>query len=93
MTKKKFKETKVGKGLKIGLKGLFNIAMDVLPIPDVRRYFDKNGDGQVTAQDLRHFKWFEFAGAVVMFSLLLYFEIINIEQLKDLIKFLITLFI
>lgn len=93
MTKKKFKETKVGRGLKKGLKGILNIAMDVLPIPDVRKYFDKDGDGQHTVKDLRQFKWFEFAGAVVVFSLLLYFEIINIEQLKELIKFLLALFI
>jgi len=85
-TKKKFKETKAGKGL----KALLNIGMDVLPIPDVRRYFDKDQDGKYTLADLRHFKWFEFAGAVVLFSLLIYFEIIDMAQLKELIKFIVT---
>ncbi len=90
--KKKFKETQVGKALGAGLKGLFNVAMDVLPLPDVRKYLDKDKDGKYTVNDLRHFKWFEFAGAIVLMSLLLYFKVINMEELKNLIQFLFSLF-
>lgn len=90
---KKFKETKAGKATGKVLKGLFNIAMDVLPVPDVRRYFDKDKDGKYTVNDLRQFKWFEFAGAIALFSILLYFNVIDMEQLKDLITTIFKLFI
>lgn len=80
--KKPFKETATGKIL----KGVFNGAMDVLPIPDLRNIFDKNEDGKINYKDLRNIKWFHLAGAVGVLAVLIKLEIVDPIHVFELIK-------
>ena len=47
---------------------------------------DKNKDGKVDFQDLKSYSPIEIIAAVATFSALLYFEIINIDQLIKIIN-------
>jgi hypothetical protein len=76
-------------------KGIVNVAIDVAPVPDPRKYFpwvakllDRNGDGKHDLEDLKQTKWWEFLAGIVVMSLLLYFKVINLEVLKELVTFL-----
>lgn len=80
--RKPFKETKVY-GI---IKSIANIAIDVLPIPDPRKYFDKDQDGKVDLKDLSQLKWVEFAAAIGVCAFLVYFEIVSLDQLLTIIK-------
>ncbi len=83
--KKKFKDTKGGKILKSVLNG----AMDVLPLPDLRTYVDKNEDGKINWEDVKHFKgvdYFKLAGGVTLLAVMIKFDIVNFEEVAELIK-------
>jgi len=77
--KKKFKDTKVG-GL---LKGLVGGALNTLPFPTNFLKLDRDGDGKVTLKD---FKPIELAGGVGILAFLLYFKIVDLNQILELIK-------
>lgn len=81
--KKQFKETK---GFKI-LKTVSNVALDVLPVPDIRKYFDRDQDGKISYKD---FKWFEFLIGIGILGALIKFEIIDIDQVIQLINALLN---
>jgi len=80
--RKPFKQTKLF-GI---LKGVAEVAIDILPIPDPRKYFDKNQDGKVDVTDLSKIKWTELVTAVGLCAAMLYFEIIDYNTLIGLIK-------
>lgn len=88
---KKFRNSSAAKATKGILSKVFNSGMDALPLPDPRRYLDKDQNGKFTLADLKHFKWWEFVLSIGWIALLLYFEIIDLEQLQSLIINLLTL--
>ena len=82
--KKKFKDTKGGQII----KGVLNGVLDVAPIPDVRQWFDKDQNGKVNWEDIKQFKgvdYFKIAGGVGFLAVLIKFDIVNFEQVKELL--------
>lgn len=80
--KKKFNETKAFNIIKqLGI-GAFNM---ISPIT-LKTTLDRNGDGKVNIEDIKEAKPIEIAGAVAMISGLLYFKIINLDQILILIQ-------
>jgi hypothetical protein len=77
--KKQFKDTK---GFKI-IKSVGNVALDILPIPDIRKYFDRDNDGKVSYKD---FKWFEFLIGIGILGVLINYDIVQPEQIIALIQ-------
>ena len=84
--KKPFKDTKAFKVLKLVGAG----AWDVLPLPNLRTFFDTDGDGKITTRDLKGIAWLKLAGAVIAMAILLKLGIIDMDQVIELIKALIA---
>ncbi len=83
--KKPFKDTLFGKILKPILKG----AWDVLPLPNLRTFFDTDNDGKITTKDLKGIAWLKLAGAVGVLAGLIKFEVVDPGQVMDLLKLLV----
>ena len=84
--KKPFKETKAYSILKPLAAGIW----DVLPLPNLRTFFDTDGDGKITRRDLKGVAWIKLAGAVIAMAVLLKLGIIDMSQVIELIKALIS---
>ena len=84
--KKPFKETKAYSILKPLAAGIW----DVLPLPNLRTFFDTDGDGKITRRDLKGVAWIKLAGAVLAMAILMKLDIVNPEQVIELIKGLLS---
>ena len=84
--KKPFKETKSYKIIKLVGAGMW----DVLPLPNLRTFFDTDKDGRITTKDLTGIAWLKLAGAVAALAILMKLEIVNPAQVIQLIKLLLA---
>ena len=84
--KKPLKETRFYKIAKPLLQG----AWDVLPLPNLRTFFDTDKDGKITTRDLKGIAWLKIAGAVAILALLMKYNIVNPQQVMELLKLLLA---
>ena len=74
--KKPFKETKAYSILKPLAAGIW----DVLPLPNLRTFFDTDGDGKITRRDLKGVAWIKLAGSVIAWAVLIEIVVVHRER-------------
>lgn len=88
---KKLKYTKFGKvfnKIKKPLGSFIGGLIEATPLSGLKSLIDTDNDGRVTVKDLGKIDWLKVSALLVAIGMLIKFDILNFEQIKEIIGWL-----